>query len=97
LNYEIHSITTSPIPVNLSKLLMHMPKRTGCSPALMDHPGIARVLDAGATATGRPYFVMEPVRGIRITDYCKQNQFDTRQRLALSVRVCHAIQSPFIP
>jgi hypothetical protein len=42
--------------------------------ALMDHPNIARVLDAGATETGRPYFVMELVRGIRITDYCDQNQ-----------------------
>lgn len=60
--------------------------------ALMDHPSIARVLDAGATETGRPYFVMELVRGIRITDYCDQNQLDTRQRLALFVQVCHAIQ-----
>ncbi len=41
--------------------------------ALMDHPNIAKVLDAGATETGRPYFVMELVRGIRITDYCDQN------------------------
>jgi len=60
--------------------------------ALMDHPSIARVLDAGATETGRPYFVMELVRGIRITDYCDQTQLDTRQRLALFVQVCHAIQ-----
>ena len=51
--------------------------------AMMDHPNIARVLDAGATETGRPYFVMELVRGIKITDYCDQNQLDTTQRLAL--------------
>jgi serine/threonine protein kinase len=60
--------------------------------ALMDHPSIARVLDAGATETGRPYFVMELVHGIRITDYCDQNRLDTRQRLNLFVQVCHAIQ-----
>ncbi len=46
--------------------------------ALMDHPNIAKVLDAGATETGRPYFVMELVRGIRITDYCDQNNLSTR-------------------
>ena len=45
--------------------------------ALMDHPNIAQVLDAGATETGRPYFVMELVRGIKITDYCDQNQLST--------------------
>ena len=45
--------------------------------ALMDHPNIAKVLDAGATETGRPYFVMELVRGIKITDYCDQNQLST--------------------
>jgi serine/threonine protein kinase/tetratricopeptide (TPR) repeat protein len=60
--------------------------------ALMDHPNIARVLDAGATETGRPYFVMELVRGVRITEYCDQNQFDTRQRLELFIQVCHALQ-----
>ena len=60
--------------------------------ALMDHPSIARVLDAGATETGRPYFVMELVRGMRITDYCDQNQLDTRQRLGLFIQVCRAIQ-----
>ena len=60
--------------------------------ALMDHPNIARVLDAGATETGRPYFVMELVRGVKITDYCNQNQLDTRQRLELFVQACHAIQ-----
>jgi len=60
--------------------------------ALMDHPNIAKVLDAGATETGRPYFVMELVRGIKITDYCDQNQCDTSQRLSLFIQVCHAIQ-----
>jgi serine/threonine protein kinase len=60
--------------------------------ALMDHPNIARVLDAGATETGRPYFVMELVRGVRITEYCDQNNFDTRQRLGLFIQVCHALQ-----
>src|SRR5438093_686898 len=60
--------------------------------ALMDHPNIAKVLDAGATDTGRPYFVMELVRGIKITDYCDQNQLPTRERLDLFVQVCYAIQ-----
>src|SRR6266403_700630 len=60
--------------------------------ALMDHPNIAKVLDAGATDTGRPYFVMELVRGIKITDYCDENQLPTRERLELFVQVCHAIQ-----
>src|SRR5438094_66108 len=60
--------------------------------ALMDHPNIARVLDAGATETGRPYFVMELVRGIKITDYCDQNQLSPRARLDLFTQVCRAIQ-----
>ena len=60
--------------------------------ALMDHPNIARVLDAGATETGRPYFVMELVRGVKITEYCDHNELDTRQRLKLFIQVCHAIQ-----
>src|SRR5712664_2678251 len=60
--------------------------------ALMDHPNIATVLDAGATETGRPYFVMELVRGIRITEYCDQNKLSTEERLKLFVQVCHAIQ-----
>ena len=60
--------------------------------ALMDHPNIAKVLDAGATDTGRPYFVMELVRGIKITDYCDQNNLSTRERLDLFIQVCHAIQ-----
>src|SRR5262245_59688915 len=60
--------------------------------AMMDHPNIARVLDAGTTETGRPYFVMELVRGIPITDYCDQNHLTPDERLALFVDVCHAIQ-----
>jgi eukaryotic-like serine/threonine-protein kinase len=60
--------------------------------ALMDHPNIAKVLDAGATDTGRPYFVMELVRGIPITEYCDQNQLSPRERLDLFVTVCQAIQ-----
>ena len=58
----------------------------------MDHPNIARVLDAGATETGRPYFVMELVRGIPITQYCDQEQLATQARLDLFMKVCHAIQ-----
>jgi WD40 repeat protein/serine/threonine protein kinase len=60
--------------------------------ALMDHANIAKVLDAGATETGRPYFVMELVGGIKITDHCDQNHLTTRQRLDLFVQVCRAIQ-----
>jgi eukaryotic-like serine/threonine-protein kinase len=60
--------------------------------AMMDHPNIAKVLDAGTTETGRPFFVMELVRGIRITDYCDQNNLSTQARLDLFIKVCHAIQ-----
>src|SRR5437773_8551639 len=74
--------------------------------AMMDHPNIAKVLDAGTTGAsdlqlstpnsqlpqGRPYFVMELVRGIRITDYCDQNNLSPRERLELFIKVCHAIQ-----
>jgi serine/threonine protein kinase len=60
--------------------------------ALMDHPNIATVLDAGATETGRPYFVMELVRGISITDYCDQHNLTTRERLELFTQVCSAAQ-----
>jgi WD40 repeat protein/serine/threonine protein kinase len=60
--------------------------------ALMDHPGIAKVFDGGATETGRPYFVMELVRGVPITEYCDQNQLSTRARLDLFIQVCQAIQ-----
>ena len=60
--------------------------------ALMDHPNIAKVFDAGATDTGRSYFVMELVRGIKITDYCDQNNLSTTERLDLFVQVCQAVQ-----
>jgi serine/threonine protein kinase len=60
--------------------------------AMMDHPSIAKVLDGGATGTGRPYFVMELVRGIKITDYCDQHQLPTRERLELFIKVCQAVQ-----
>ena len=53
--------------------------------ALMDHPNIAKVLDAGSTESGRPYFVMELVRGIPITEYCDQNKLPIRERLELFV------------
>ena len=61
--------------------------------AMMDHPNIARVLDGGATETGRPYFVMELVRGIPITEYCDNNKLSTKDRLKLFIPVCQAIQS----
>ncbi len=60
--------------------------------ALMDHPNIAKVLDAGATETGRPYFVMELVRGIPITSYCEEQHLSTTDRLQLFMKVCHAVQ-----
>src|ERR1043166_7228045 len=60
--------------------------------AMMDHPNIAKVFDAGTTETGRPYFIMELVRGIRITDYCDQNNLSTGDRLDLFIKVCQAIQ-----
>ncbi len=60
--------------------------------AVMDHPNIAHVLDAGATETGRPYFVMEWVRGIKITDYCNENRLDVLERVNLFIEVCNAIQ-----
>ncbi len=60
--------------------------------AMMDHPNIAKVFDGGATDTGRPYFVMELVRGIAITEYCDKNSLSTRQRLELFIQVCHAVQ-----
>jgi serine/threonine protein kinase len=60
--------------------------------AIMDHPNIAKVLDAGATETGRPFFVMELVQGLSITEYCDQNGLSTKDRLALFIQVCHAVQ-----
>jgi serine/threonine protein kinase len=60
--------------------------------ALMDHPNIATVLDGGETSSGRPYFVMELVKGVPITEYCDQKQIPIRERLALFGHVCEAVQ-----
>jgi serine/threonine protein kinase/tetratricopeptide (TPR) repeat protein len=60
--------------------------------ALMDHPHIAKVFDGGATALGRPYFVMELVKGVPITEFCDRHQLTPRQRLELFVSVCQAVQ-----
>jgi serine/threonine protein kinase/tetratricopeptide (TPR) repeat protein len=60
--------------------------------ALMDHPNIARVLDGGTTDTGRPYFVMELVKGVSVTRYCDEHHLTPRQRLELFVPVCQAVQ-----
>jgi hypothetical protein len=60
--------------------------------ALMDHPNIARVFDGGATPSGRPYFVMEVVKGTPITEFCDQHRLTPPQRLELIVQVCQAVQ-----
>ena len=60
--------------------------------AMMDHPNIAKVFDAGATATGRPYFVMELVRGVQLTDFCDTDRLSTEARLQLFIQICHGIQ-----
>src|SRR5262249_43420506 len=60
--------------------------------ALMDHPHIAKVLDGGTTAAGRPYFVMDLVKGVPITRYCDDHRLTPRQRLELFVPVCRAVQ-----
>lgn len=60
--------------------------------AIMDHPNIAKVFDGGATSSGRPYFVMELVKGVPITAFCDQNQLTPRQRLELFITVCQAVQ-----
>ena len=60
--------------------------------ALMDHPNIAKVFDAGATESGRPYFVMELIRGVKITEYCDELSLTTEERLKLFVQVCQAVQ-----
>ncbi|MFM2199882.1 MAG: hypothetical protein RLZZ505_3314, partial [Verrucomicrobiota bacterium] len=60
--------------------------------AMMDHPNIARVYDAGATSSGRPFFVMQWVEGEKITDFCDNKRLNIRQRVELFTRVCHAIQ-----
>ena len=61
--------------------------------ALMDHPNIAKVLDGGATETGRPYFVMELVQGVPITEFCDKNHLSAHERIKLFIPVCQAIQS----
>jgi len=60
--------------------------------ALMDHPNIARVLDAGSTQAGRPYFVMELVKGIPITEFCDLKKLSPAERLQLFMKVCQAVQ-----
>jgi non-specific serine/threonine protein kinase/serine/threonine-protein kinase len=60
--------------------------------AVMDHPNIAKVLDAGASETGRPYFVMEHVKGVPLTDYCDTNKLSTKSRLELFIPICQAVQ-----
>ena len=60
--------------------------------AMMEHPNIAKVFDAGATQSGRPFFVMELVRGVKITEHCDEQQLSTKQRLSLFIQVCHAVQ-----
>ena len=60
--------------------------------AVMDHPGIARVLDAGAAEQGRPYFVMELVKGVELTEYCDANRLTIRERVTLLVAICRAVQ-----
>ena len=60
--------------------------------AMMNHPNISKVLDAGATETGRPYFVMELVKGVSITEYCDENKISTQGRLDLFIHVCNAVQ-----
>ncbi|MEM7385560.1 MAG: serine/threonine-protein kinase, partial [Verrucomicrobiota bacterium] len=59
--------------------------------AMMEHPNIARIFDAGSTGTGRPYFVMELVRGISITTFCDANRLSLRDRIVLFLGVCSAI------
>ena len=59
--------------------------------AILDHPNIAKVFDGGTTATGRPYFVMELVKGVPITEYCDENNLSAGKRLQLFVEVCHAV------
>ena len=59
--------------------------------AMMDHPNIAKVFDAGATRAGRPYFAMELVRGVKITDYCDLTRSSVAERIGLFLQVCQAI------
>jgi len=62
--------------------------------AMMDHPNIAKILDAGATQSGRPYFVMDYVRGVPVTEYCDVNSLTTKERLEIFIDVCRAVQQP---
>src|ERR1039457_1068990 len=80
-DYKVTGLQTCALPIYHRQAL-----------AMMDHPNIAKVIDAGATETGRLYFVMELVRGVRITDYCDQSQASTQERLDLFIKVCQAIQ-----
>ena len=59
--------------------------------AMMDHPNVAQIFDAGASATGRPYFVMEYIEGTPITQYCDRQRMTARERLVLFLAVCHAV------
>ena len=59
---------------------------------MMDHPNIAKVLDAGATESGRPFFVMELVRGVSVTEYCEAHRLSPKERLQLFIEICHAVQ-----
>ena len=72
--------------------LIHRFQAERQSLAVMDHPAIARVFDAGATPEGQPYFVMEYVRGVPITDYCDQKKLKVRDRLELLIKVCEGVQ-----
>ena len=72
--------------------LIHRFQAERQSLAVMDHPSIARVFDAGATPEGQPYFVMEYVRGVPITDYCDQKRLKVRDRLELFIKVCEGVQ-----
>ncbi len=60
--------------------------------ALMNHPNVAKVFEAGVTETGRPYFAMEHVPGVPLTQYCDDNRLGVRERLELFMQVCHAVQ-----
>jgi eukaryotic-like serine/threonine-protein kinase len=75
-----------------TKIVIARFEAEGQALALMDHPNIAKIFDAGATESGRPYFVMELVRGVKITEYCDQHSLVTEERLKLFVQVCEAIQ-----
>jgi Helix-turn-helix domain/Protein tyrosine and serine/threonine kinase len=65
---------------------------SGRSRARLEHPNIARVLDAGATSSGSPFFVMEPVRGAPISKFCEERKVPAHERMQLFVQVCHALQ-----